>query len=293
MRAPEGVLQQLRGRQPEWAPWLAVVEEIQRETASAEWDSAVPESVDLSRVSIPMLAGAAVLLPASSVSRLLDRLLRVAAAARTSKMATLERVRSANLDALTLFRASLCHDVIPVNDAAAASGVDAEALQAIVSLLALPFLHACARRWASSISECWVEGCCPTCGGWPAFAEVRGIERSRHFRCGRCGGQWHARALHCPFCDMTDHDELVSLVPGKSGANAVIEACWRCRGYVKAFTRLQGCAPGVVMLEDLASVDLDVAAIEEGFLRPQGAGYRLDITVQGTGPKRRFFAWNA
>jgi FdhE protein len=129
----------------------------------------------------------------------------------------------------------------------------------------------------------------------PAFAEVRGIERNRYFRCGRCGGEWHARALHCPYCAMSDHDELVALVPEKAGSNAVgsnavIDACKRCLGYVKTFTRLQGCSPDAVMLEDLASVDLDVAAIEHGFARSPGPGHALAITVTEKDTRRGFFA---
>jgi hypothetical protein len=44
------------------------------------------------------------------------------------------------------------------------------------------------------------------------------------------------------------------------------------------------------MLEDLASVHLDVAAIEQGYTRPAGAGYPLDVTLTGTNGARRFFA---
>ena len=56
---------------------------------------------------------------------------------------------------------------------------------------------------------------------------------------------------------MTDHEELIALVPEKSGLNAVIEACKRCLGYVKTFTTLQGSPPATVMVDDLASVDLE------------------------------------
>ena len=92
---------------------------------------------------------------------------------------------------------------------------------------------------------------------------------------------------------MTDHDELVALVPENSSANAMIDACKRCLGYVKTFTRLQGCSPGRVMLDDLASVDLDVAALEQGYARPSGAGYPLGVTVTDRSSARRFFTWNS
>jgi FdhE protein len=108
---------------------------------------------------------------------------------------------------------------------------------------------------------------------------VRGIERSRHFRCGGCGSAWQAHCLSCPYCGITDHEELVSLVPEKSGSNAMIEACKHCFGYVKSFTLLQGSPPARVLLDDLASVHLDVAAVERGYKRPQGAGYAIAVNV--------------
>jgi hypothetical protein len=48
-----------------------------------------------------------------------------------------------------------------------------------------------------------------------------------------------------------------------------------------------------VMLEDLASVDLDVAAIEHGFARPPGPGLALEITVTDKGARRGLFAWKS
>ena len=75
--------------------------------------------------------------------------------------------------------------------------------------------------------------------------------------------------------------------------NGVIEGCRSCLAYVKTFTRLQGCPPGAVMLEDLASVALDIAALEQGYVRPRGAGYPLDVSVTARNVPRRFFAWDA
>jgi len=220
----------------------------------------------------------------------LEQLIRIAHRSGTPKMATLEPTLHAELDILTLFKTSLCQDTDRIGETAAFVGADSEAFQAVVALLPVPFLQACNRRWTPSIAKSWVEGYCPVCGAWPAFTEVRGIERSRYFRCGRCGGEWQAQCLFCPYCSMNDHQELVSLVPEKSGSNAVIDACKRCLGYVKTFTKLQGSPAPKVMLDDLATVDLDVAALEQGYKRPQGAGYSLDVTVTDNGKTwRRFF----
>ena len=301
MMAPDIALHGLKRERPEWEPWLAVIEEIVREIAAPGWEESVPTSASLgaeppgakaaAQIERPLLAGATLAVQTSSVRRLFKRLTRIASRSGTPNIATLDRALDADLDVLTLFNASLCQDSGRVEAVAAARGADVGALQAVTALVPLPLLHACSKRLAPSISESWVEGYCPVCGSWPAFAEVRGIERSRVFRCSRCGGAWHARLLSCPYCTEARHDALVSLVPENGGAQGVIDACGRCHGYVKAFTRLQGCDPVAVMLEDLASVHFDVAALEQGYTRPSGAGYPLDVTVTDKGATRRFFAW--
>jgi FdhE protein len=284
----------LKREQPEWAPWLAVIEEVLRETADRRWDAVLPAITHVAArpPAAPLLAGAALSVQASSVRALVKRVIRTAASGGTPKMRSVEAALTPDLDVLAVFTASLCHDTARIMEIADACGADAEALQAVAALVPIPFLQACNRGWASSIPESWMEGYCPICASWPAFAEVRGIERDRYFRCGRCGGAWHAQPLSCPYCGMNDHNELVALVPGKQDAHATIEACNRCLGYVKTFARLQGCPSDRVIVEDLASVALDVAALEHGYTRRPDAGYPLAVTVTDSGA-RRFFTWNA
>lgn len=286
-------LARLTHERPEWRPWLLVVKEALRDADAPGWDAVVPARVDLTRHTAPLLAGAVVAVETRAVRRLLERLIHAASSSGTPEMASLRSVLNADFDVLTWFRASLCHDRETTGAAAAVCGVDAHALHAVIALLSVPFLHACNRRWASSISPGHVEGYCPVCGAWPAFAEARGIERRRFFRCGRCGGEWHARPLRCPHCGVDDHHALVTLVPEHGGSNAVIDGCRSCLCYVKTFTRLQGGPPGTVMLDDLASVHLDVAALQHGYIRPPDAGHSLDVCVTGTNAAHRFFAWKA
>ena len=290
MTAIDTGLQDLKRRHPEWEPWLAVIQEILSEAANPKWDAVVPVRTEAQQDKVPLLAGVTLGLEKSSVRRVLEQLIRIAYRSGTPKMATLEPTLHAELDILTLFKMSLCQDTDRIGETAAFVGADSEAFQAVVALLPVPFLQACNRRWTPSIAKSWVEGYCPVCGAWPAFTEVRGIERNRYFRCGRCGGEWQSHCLYCPYCSMNDHRELVSLVPEKSGSNSVIDACKRCFGYVKTFTKLQGSPPAKVMLDDLATVDLDVAALEQGYKRPQGAGYSFDVTVTDNDKAwRRFF----
>jgi FdhE protein len=280
MTAIETGLQDLKRQHPEWEPWLAVVQAVVSETTNPEWNRLVPARTEAQPSKVPLLAGMTLALDKRLVSGLLDQLFRTAHRSGTPKMATLKPALNGDLDILKLFEASLCQDGNGLKKFAAGLDADAEVFQAVADLLPRPLLHACNRVWASSKSVSWMEGYCPICGAWPAFAEMRGIERSRYFRCGRCGGEWQSHCLFCPYCGMTDHNELVSLVPEKSGANAVIEACRRCLGYVKTFTTLQGSPAAKVFLDDLASVDLDIAALEQGYKRPQGTGYSLAVMVE-------------
>ena len=283
-------LTDLKRRRPEWGPWLAVVEETLRDGDASKWEEAVPADARHTSTTTPLLARATLAVEPRTVRDLLHRLIRVASRSGTPQMATLTSVLDRDPDALALFRASLCQDSEPAIELATSCRADVDALHAVIALLSVPFLRSCHRRWAPALPASWVEGYCPVCGAWPAFAEARGIERNRFFRCGRCGGEWHARPLRCPFCGLDDHNALVSLVV-EDALNAVIEGCRSCLGYVKTFTRLQGCPPGAVVLDDLGSVHLDVAALELGYARPAGAGHQLDVTVTGKDSARRFFAW--
>ena len=57
MTAPD-TLHGLKRQRPEWEPWLAVIEEIVRETASPRWDASVPAGVQPRPDGPPLIAGA-------------------------------------------------------------------------------------------------------------------------------------------------------------------------------------------------------------------------------------------
>jgi FdhE protein len=285
MTAIDTGLQDLKRQHPEWEPWLAVVQEILRECTDSRWDAVVPVRAGTQPDKVPLLAGATLELEKKSLRLLLEQLMSVACRSGTAKMATLDAALREDFDIFPLFGAALHQDSDYIKDFAAVLGVDAEAFQAVAVMLPVPFLQACNRRWGRTIAASWMDGYCPVCGAWPAFAEVRGVERSRYLRCGRCGGEWQAHLLFCPYCGNTDHKEQVSLVPERSPKSAV-DACKRCLGYVKTFTTLQGSPPAKVILDDLTSVELDVAAAEQGYKRPQGAGYALHVSVTGNRASR-------
>jgi FdhE protein len=285
-------LRELGRQRPEWQPWLAVVEEVVKETIDAKWDAMVPDHAEAVESKAPLLTGAVITIESNWLRRWTDQLLKTASRSGTEKMASLHRAFRNTADNLPLFNASLRLDERALKQIAANCDADREAFQVVAALLPVPFLHACNRRWAHSLPQGWVEGYCPVCGAWPAVAEVRGIERSRYFRCGRCAGEWLVNCLVCAYCGMTDHEQLVSLIPEQGGTTRVIEACKRCLGYVKTFTLLQASPAARIILDDLASVDLDIVALEQGYKRPQGLGYSFDFTVTDK-PAEKFSFWRS
>ena len=263
---------------PDWQPWLLVVEAVMREASDPSWETWVP-ATEPQAAHAPRLAGVPVTADLSKIRRWQQHLLQTAAQSGAPKMSQLNSLQKAAINSAALFEAALCEDGAALKQMADDLGVDPEPFSAVSALNAVPLLHACNRRWQGSRAPGWTAGYCPTCGAWPAFAETRGIERSRYLRCGRCGAEWQAHALFCCFCSNSDHKELGSLVPEKSGSSRAIETCTRCRGYLKTFTTLQGSPATRIMLDDLASVDLDIAALEQGFERPPGPGYALNCKV--------------
>jgi FdhE protein len=261
-------LEKLAQSRPEWKPWLAVLAAALENIDDRAWDAVVPRDLSVSGGDAPKLANAEVHIDRRALERVYASLARVAEKLGTD--AALDT--TARVDALALFAAAVNHDTERLSALASESAVDVEMLHALAALVAMPFLHACSRQWTAS-NEAWGRGYCPVCGAWPAFAEVRGVERSRYLRCGHCGGEWEASCLSCAYCGTTDHDELGSLVAQEKLAHAAIEVCRKCLGYLKVFTSLSGTGPSQVMVDDLATAELDIAAIERGYKRLRGGGY--------------------
>jgi len=289
----ENEVQALAREYPDWQPWLLVIEAVMREVTDSKWETSVPSRAETQAANVPLLAGLTIALDLERIRRWQQELVQTSVRSGAPKMSPLNLIKKNAVNTAAVFKAALCEDGAGLKRIANDLGVDADAFSAVALLIPVPFLHACNRHWARSRSPGWTAGYCPTCGAWPTFAELRGIERSRYLRCNRCGAEWQAHVLFCSFCGNSDHKELGSLLPEKSGSTRAIETCNRCRGYLKTFTKLQGSAAPKIILDDLASVDLDIAALDHGFKRPAGPGYSLNCEVVGKqGFSQRIFGRN-
>jgi FdhE protein len=288
MTGEHALLDSLRQRRPEWKPWLDIVSAVDQDLSGAKWDRMVPVVDSARATSAPVLAGASFAIDAELTRSLFDRLLKAARSSGSDNLVALSRQIDTNVDLTVLLIASVRDDREHISRLAGRSAPDI--VQAFIALFSMPFLQACRRRYLPHVAESWTYTSCPICAAWPAFVEVRGIERSRSARCGRCGAEWSAPLLKCLYCSTADHTRLHTLVPHDGLSTGAVEACGACGQYTKTLTTLQGCAPAIVYAQDLATVDLDLAALDAGYVRPHGLACHLDIRAHQV-PARRSAWW--
>ena len=58
-----------------------------------------------------------------------------------------------------------------------------------------------------------------------------------------------------------------------------VDVCKACNGYLKAVATLGALAPDAIALEDLATVDLDLAALDRGYSRPDRPSFTLAVRL--------------
>ena len=279
---------------PEWAIWLSLLRKAHGAAQDPGWTSALTaterrEDTD----DRPLLAGMTLPVHEATIARWTRELFEAAATGTAAAAELARAAQSGDVDPLALLEASVNEDDAIIGALAREAGVDATPLRALTPLLALPLLSACARSLAGHATADWRHGYCPTCGAWPALAEARGLERSRHLRCGRCGGDWRTEWMRCPYCGTGEHTRLGALVSEVTGETRKIDTCEACRGYLKTLMTLTVRSPIEVALDDLTTVALDIAALEHGYRRPQGPGYPLAVTLVAAAsrPDRSLRRW--
>lgn len=277
-------LTQLAGQNAEWRSWLNLLELLQAELRAERWHVdadhiAASHAPTLARshahaVDAPLLQAAAIPVSRTVAERWLFRLLG-AAETKAKDSAALAAAR--DVDALELLAAAIAYDFRRPPRLATVSDDDIMALAATLSLAIMPLLHACAAALSDQVPASWQHGHCPVCGAWPTLTEVRGLERARVLRCGRCATGWQTNVLLCPFCAERDHNRLSSLIPEVDNPVQHVEVCASCNAYMKVFTVLQAIPAAELVLEDLATVELDLVAMQRGHARPPDPGYLIDV----------------
>jgi formate dehydrogenase accessory protein FdhE len=127
---------------------------------------------------------------------------------------------------------------------------------------------------AAVVAEDWSGGACPVCGG-PAHVSVIAEESGefmagspRSLICGRCATAWRFSRARCTVCGEDDSTALSSYCVERRRV-ARVDTCSTCRAYIKTFDLRQDGARDVVpLVDDVATLTLDVWAREQGYSRP-------------------------
>jgi FdhE protein len=113
------------------------------------------------------------------------------------------------------------------------------------------------------------EGHCPACGSAPIVSYRKELPETnggaRFLVCGLCGTDWPFSRVRCPACQEEDPVKL----PGFQSdvhRNVRIEACETCKHYVKSLDLTLDARP-LPEVDDLASLAMDLWAVEEGWTR--------------------------
>jgi FdhE protein len=287
-------LDEIARTDPTAAPLARLHLELLRASADRAWEQAVP-ALDAARLSegLPLLHGEALRVDRDRLRRLAERLASTAeqggaASARAARQA----LAASQVDPLALLAAAVRQDVDALAETAGDGDLDLDLLATLGQLLAVPLLRACgARADALLAGSGWEAGYCPVCAAWPTLAELRGLERLHWLRCGRCGVGWRYSHLRCAYCGSRDHR-----AQGYLAAEAEREArravtCDACHGYLKTLATLGALAPAELPVQDLLTLELDVAALERGYGRPTTPGFPLAVTVEAAPRGSRWLAW--
>ena len=144
----------------------------------------------------------------------------------------------------------------PINPAAAG-------LELVVQLAMRPFLtRASDAIMARTDFATWQKGSCPLCAGEPDLAVITAAA-DRLLICGRCAARWRFEPLTCPFCLNADRGRITSFA-SRDGQYRLY-ACVACERYLKAYDARRATRPVMPVVESVATLPLDAAAIQKGF----------------------------
>jgi hypothetical protein len=140
---------------------------------------------------------------------------------------------------------------------------DGALLDQVFMLAMRPFLTRCAEvlQPSSELSK-WTHAHCPLCGGEPDFSVITPAAE-RHLICGRCALRWKFASLTCPYCLNSDRTRITSFATPDGQYR--VYACDVCMRYLKAYDARRAPRPVMPVVDSIATLPLDAAAMQRGY----------------------------
>ena len=142
--------------------------------------------------------------------------------------------------------------------------VESGAREQVLTLALRPFLSRCAEVLQPRTElAIWSHPHCPLCGGEPELAVITPAAE-RHLICGRCTLHWNCDPLTCPYCYNSDRSKISSFAT--SDGQYRVYACDVCKRYLKAYDGRRSTRPVMPMVDSVATLPLDAAAMRRGYM---------------------------
>jgi hypothetical protein len=133
----------------------------------------------------------------------------------------------------------------------------------LFALAMRPFLCRCAEvLQPSGALGTWTHACCPLCGGEPDFSVITPAAE-RHLICARCALRWRFEALTCPYCHNRDRARITSFATPDGQYR--VYGCDACTRYLKSYDARRASRPVMPMVDSIATLPLDAAAMQRGY----------------------------
>lgn len=151
--------------------------------------------------------------------------------------------------------------ISPSNSFAELDGSDV--IDQVLTLSMRPFLSRCAEvlQQRPELSS-WTHAHCALCGSQPDLSVIT-PSAERHLICGRCELRWKWESLTCPFCRNSERAKITSFATPDGKYR--VYACDMCRRYLKAYDGRRATRPVMPMVDAVATLPLDAAAIQRGY----------------------------
>ena len=140
---------------------------------------------------------------------------------------------------------------------------DISVLDQVLTLAMRPFLSRCAEVLQHRAElAIWSHAHCALCGGEPDLSVITPTAE-RHLICGRCALRWKFAPLTCPYCHNSDRSKITSFATPDGQYR--VYACDVCSRYLKAYDARRAVRPVMLVVDSVATLPLDAAAIRRGY----------------------------
>jgi hypothetical protein len=138
-----------------------------------------------------------------------------------------------------------------------------EMVAQVLALAMRPFLSRCAEVLQQRAElSLWTHPHCALCGGEPDLSVITPAAE-RHLICSRCTLRWKFEPLTCPYCRNSNRAQITSFATPDGRYR--VYACDVCHRYLKAYDARHATRPVMPIVDTVATLPLDAAAMQRGY----------------------------